>query len=122
LSEIKRAGFSIFDLVCPAKCLSQTINKSSFVQPDFEQWYIAQGGPSFSRRGDVLWRGKINIGGIKLPYALTVQITVMFLPCLVKTELLPSFRLSIFPLEILSCNVLNGILKDFDTALIDLPS
>lgn len=36
LFKIKRTGFSILDLVCPAKCSSQTINKTSFVQPGFE--------------------------------------------------------------------------------------
>jgi hypothetical protein len=55
LFKIKGTGFSILDLVCPAKCFSSTTNKYSFVQPDIEQWYIVQGSPSFSGREDVLW-------------------------------------------------------------------
>jgi hypothetical protein len=72
LSKIKRTGFSVLDLVFPAKYFSQIINKSVFVPLPAKR-------PIFFQKGRHSLGRIINVGAMKLPFALAVQITLMFL-------------------------------------------
>lgn len=77
--EIKGTGCCVFDLVYPAKCFSRAISNLylSNLTSSSAKWH--EEAPSFCTRGDdILWLGKMNIGGMKPPFARTLQITVRY--------------------------------------------